>query len=253
MQRFTAAHELGHLEMGHDFSLDSEEQILRPRGASPKMLQEVAANAFGAEFLMPKSLLRRIMERYRWNAGDLGDPRAVYQLSLRVGVSYQAMCVSLIRHKWIDQQTLDRLMKTSPKTIKAHLLDGVVLEDPWADVWSLSEADHDGEIEAGPNDIFLLKLREHGGSGYLWNADDLVRLGFIVERHEGPLAVETVGSALTRCWKISADFPSEGYLNLEERRPWQADDVIGQFNLAYSLWGKEAGIPRFQRPLLRAA
>jgi hypothetical protein len=163
------------------------------------------------------------------------------------------MCISLNRHKWIDQQTLDRLMKISPKAIKAQLLDGVVLEDPLADVWSLTEADHDGEIEAGPNDVFLLKLREHGGSGYLWNADDLVGHGFAVERHEGPSAVETVGSALTRCWKISADFPSEGSLSLEERRPWLVDDVIGRFSLAYSLWGKEAGIPRFQRPLLLAA
>jgi len=253
VQRFTAAHELGHLEMGHDFSLDDEEQIRRPHGSSQKKLQEIAANAFGAEFLMPKWLLRKTMERHGWEAGDLTNPLVVYQLSLRIGVSYEAMCVSLLRHTWVEKTTADSLLKTSPKAIKAHLLDGELLEDPWADVWSLTAADHNGTVDAAPKDVFMLNLKEHGGGGFLWNVEDLARLGFIVNSHDATPTTEAIGAPLTRCWQISATGPSEGSLRIKERRPWQVDDVIGQFVLNYRFWGKETGIPRFQRELLRAA
>jgi Zn-dependent peptidase ImmA (M78 family) len=49
-QRFTLAHELGHHRMGHDSVVD-EEAVISGHVHDP---QEVCANAFAAEFLMPR-------------------------------------------------------------------------------------------------------------------------------------------------------------------------------------------------------
>jgi Zn-dependent peptidase ImmA (M78 family) len=49
-QRFTLAHEFGHFRMGHSTVVDEHAVI----GGVPRHPNEVAANAFAAEFLMPR-------------------------------------------------------------------------------------------------------------------------------------------------------------------------------------------------------
>ena len=58
IQRFTAAHELGHFKLGHEQGLDDESILRRmalPQEPAPSRhdLQEVEADAFAVEFLMP--------------------------------------------------------------------------------------------------------------------------------------------------------------------------------------------------------
>jgi hypothetical protein len=53
VQRFTGAHELGHIAMRHSISLDGEEILLSPDDLTA---QEMQANAFASEFLMPRWL-----------------------------------------------------------------------------------------------------------------------------------------------------------------------------------------------------
>ena len=97
IQRFTCAHELGHLYMRHDPSLD-DERILRrsPFSTTSKVSpQEREADAFASMFLAPAWLLALIVERQQWPAKLLGDPVIAYQLSLRLGTSYAATCYVL--------------------------------------------------------------------------------------------------------------------------------------------------------------
>ena len=59
IQRFTAAHELGHFSMRHEPSLD-DESILRRMPMSPKPgnnFEETEADAFAIAFMMPKWLV----------------------------------------------------------------------------------------------------------------------------------------------------------------------------------------------------
>jgi len=49
-QRFTLAHELGHIEMGHGGSVDYEENVL---GSSRRAPREAQADGFAAEFMAP--------------------------------------------------------------------------------------------------------------------------------------------------------------------------------------------------------
>ncbi|MDE0109312.1 MAG: ImmA/IrrE family metallo-endopeptidase, partial [Bryobacterales bacterium] len=81
VQRYTAAHELGHFLMGHEASLDDERLIsLATREQPHGDLQEIAADAFASEFLMPRWLVAAQVRRQRWTADALRTPGIVYQL-----------------------------------------------------------------------------------------------------------------------------------------------------------------------------
>ena len=80
-RRFSVAHEIGHYLLGHNslsFSESGGGMIKR------ESRQERAANAFAAEFLMPKVMLSREAHRYTLRA-----------LALRYKVSMQAMEIRL--------------------------------------------------------------------------------------------------------------------------------------------------------------
>ena len=88
LQRFTAAHELGHYVLGHEFSQDTRAELF---DGVQSPLQEIEAQAFAAEFLMPLALVNRALDRLSLPR----DPRDItpveaYQLSLELGSSYLA-------------------------------------------------------------------------------------------------------------------------------------------------------------------
>jgi len=70
-QRFTLAHELGHFRLGHATVFDTVADL---RGRDP---QEVEANEFAGEFLVPRAAIDAWMERN-------GDPRVDLELVVRV-------------------------------------------------------------------------------------------------------------------------------------------------------------------------
>jgi len=176
IQRFTGAHELGHVVLNHTASLDGPE-ILERGGLSNEL--EIAANSFASEFLLPKWLLQMHARRHGWNRSSMEQPHAVYQLSLRAAASYEATCVALERHGIIDSVARKRLLDTRRRDLKVELLNGFEVENYHPDVWLLTEADQGVTIEGQPNDLFVLRLTEHGGAGYLWNIAGLAEAGFV--------------------------------------------------------------------------
>jgi Zn-dependent peptidase ImmA (M78 family) len=106
IQRFTAAHELGHFRLGHEPSLD-DESILRRMTSIPRLsrlgpeAQEVEADSFAVTFMMPLWLVQWHCLRQNWRKDNLRNPRIVYQLSLRMGASYEAMTWTLQRYNLI--------------------------------------------------------------------------------------------------------------------------------------------------------
>jgi Zn-dependent peptidase ImmA (M78 family) len=82
-QRFTLAHEFGHFRMGHDTVIDEQTMI----GGVQRDPNEVAANAFAAEFLMPREATKV------WGAAHIsGQPTLehVVVFAHDYGVSAQA-------------------------------------------------------------------------------------------------------------------------------------------------------------------
>lgn len=251
IQRFTAAHELGHLILGHRVSLDDESILHRlPFGTTNYSAVETAADAFAASFLIPTWLLDIHAEHQGWNKASLEDPRIVYQLSLRIGASYEATCRMLERYNHINQHTLRKHLAITPKTIKQDLLGNHKLTDWYPDVWELSERDQNMLIQGGPDDVFIIRLKENSGAGYLWSTDELNGAGFTTISDEVfvPDASETVGGMVDRVLIAQSQTEGTGELDLKQTRPWEeSPSDFDHFILKYELFGRESGLPRAQR------
>jgi predicted secreted protein len=253
IQRFTGAHELGHVYLGHTESLDGEEILSR---SGPADEREIAANSFASAFLLPKWLLQLQAKRQGWNRTSMSDSQTVYQLALRVGASYEATCVALQTHHIVDDMTATKLMDVSPRAIKTALLAGLSIENYFPDVWLLTERDEGLALEGQPDDLFILRLAEKAGAGYLWNTTDLVNSGFAIlrDQREIPPSSESIGGPVTRALTARRSDAAQGRFALEMKRPWQKDDTaIASLHLAYDLYGKEVGMPRAVRRQLAAA
>jgi Zn-dependent peptidase ImmA (M78 family) len=254
IQRFTGAHELGHVALGHTLSLDGDEIL--ERGGSLRDEQEVAANSFASSFLLPKWLLQLHARRQGWNRDSMKDPHAVYQLALRVGASYYATCVALERHGIIDSAARGKLIAKPRRELKLELLRDMSVENLYADVWMLTERDEGLTLEGQPNDLFVLRLGESGSAGYIWNATALVESGFAVlrDRREIPPPEKGVGGRTTRALTVRRSEPASGTLALEQKRPWaRSEPPAASLHVVYDLFGKEVGMARAARRQLMAA
>ena len=110
VQRFTGAHELGHFELNHRPSFDDETILRRsPLVSRPDDdLQEVEADAFAIGFLIPRWLVALHCERQGWSTTELRRADIIYQLSLRIGASYEATCWTLVRYKLLTMDLARR-------------------------------------------------------------------------------------------------------------------------------------------------
>jgi Zn-dependent peptidase ImmA (M78 family) len=248
VQRLTAAHELGHFQLRHQVSLDTDEILdRRPFGSAGYDLQELAADAFAIDFLMPEWLLESHAIRQDWSAESFADPRVVYQLALRIGASYEATCRTLQRYNTISNDTLKKHLSLKPKRIKQELLGSHRLDNWNPDVWVLSERDRGTLIQGGPQDLFLIHLRENSGAGYLWNVEQLAQSGFVIVSDEIRIANDEVGGPVNRVLIAESQFPNEGQFELEQRQPWDPSEVSDRFMVRYQMFGKESGMPRLEK------
>lgn len=242
VQRFTGAHELGHLYMRHEPSLDDEGILRRApfSTTSTAERQEREADAFASTFLAPAWLLALIVQRQQWPAATLADPVTVYQASLRLGTSYTATCYALERHKAINRSQRERLLTFEPKAIKRTLLRDYEPPDWRSDVWLLTDRDEGSFIEGGRNDLFVVRLRENSGAGYLWSFDELKAAGFaLVADNQEADDPECVGGIVTRRLTARSSQRTQGDFTLQESRPWLPNRPLHQLHFQYDLRGPE--------------
>lgn len=241
-QRFTAAHELGHHHLGHAPSLDDESILRRApfQGRAGDDLQEVEAEAFAAAFLLPRWLLDWHCERQDWTDADLRDPALVYQLALRVGTSFLATVWTLHRYDVFDRSSAQQMAKLELKKIKQELLRGYTPDDfRDVDVWLVTERDAD-RLHGGPKDLFVVRLPEHSGAGYLWQVESIdgEALAVVADGRE-EIDGENIGGPTIRRITAAARDRRAGELRLAERRPWQPANPLKTFAVQYSLIGAE--------------
>lgn len=103
-QRFTIAHELGHLMLhdGEELRVDRTFRLnLRsPRSETAEDVEEVEANAFAAMLLMPRPFLLSDLEDH---SIDLDDEGEIKTLAKRYEVSAWSMTIRLINLHLIDK------------------------------------------------------------------------------------------------------------------------------------------------------
>ncbi len=257
VQRFTAAHELGHAALGHEASLDDMEILERPiftvdGSGDPR---EDQANAFAAHLLTPQWLIVHHMKQQGWRRDSFNDPVTAYQLALRMGSSYSATCYALGDCNAIDQATRDKLLQVKPKAIKQSLVTSYEPEHWRVDVWVVTECDNRLVLEGSRSDRAVLKFLEHSGSGYVWQFGDLVDAGMaIVEDGLASVASDQhIGGAVFRT--VVAEAQAEegviGHVNLRELRMWQLKAVpLHSLELDFDLSGP---VPDGPHPIQRKA
>jgi Zn-dependent peptidase ImmA (M78 family) len=110
-QRFTLAHELGHLHLGHQPRVDMSTDVFgRGRGQ-----QEVEANHFAAEFLAPRpAVLAWLEERELIDHAD--EPSTIVQLGLQFGISFPTASYRLERAGGISTRAKQRLVEELGRT-----------------------------------------------------------------------------------------------------------------------------------------
>jgi Zn-dependent peptidase ImmA (M78 family) len=245
VQRFTAAHELGHLRMGHAISVDREEDIL-PRAATARIrddvgdpTQEVAAEAFAGFFLMPQRQVTARMDALGIGTNELRSADAVYELSLWFGASYSAMVWHLVSLKLLRQADAIRLAKVRPKQIKEALAGRDALADWHNDVWPLS-AEQSGQIvHARVGDALSITLPSHASGGYLWDASsidadawELLRLEPMPSGTDGADSVAShPGRSLEHQALLRVRRNGAHSLALAERRPWAPARAAAEFRV----------------------
>lgn len=251
IQRFTAAHELGHCMLDHRPSLD-DESILRRMAMSEQPgqdLQEVEADGFAAAFLLPKWLIANHMKRQGLTITHLRRPNVIYQLSLRLGVSYEALCWTLVSYRMIEPRQARELLLTQRRVLKEGLLEKHRPTNYHGDVWLLTERDAGTRIDGSRNDLFVLKLTEHSNGGYLWNIDELRESQFAIVRDEiVEVETESIGDPGVR--RVTAHPPQDfrGRLVLEEARPWDLEQKLTRLELDLDFTGpEEEGLSRAER------
>lgn len=91
-QRFTLAHELGHFALQHGAKTDNKNTLYRNGTTNP---DEVEANAFAAELLMPKAIVRNLIVHQ--GVADISELAKIFL------VSEQAMKIRLKNLGWINE------------------------------------------------------------------------------------------------------------------------------------------------------
>ena len=119
----------------------------------------------------------------------------------------------------------------------------------------MPQKDAGTRIDGSRNDLFVLRLEEHSGGGYLWDIDQLKASGFAIVRDDlESVDGDGVGGPVIR--RVTARPPGiyRGRLALDERRPWDPDPPLSSLVVEIDLTGpEEEGLSRAERRILLEA
>ena len=254
VQRFTLAHELGHVLLGHQLSFDRTIEVAGRNASRNRPVEEVAADTFASELLGPRKLVLEAAKRHGWTKQKLHQPANIYQLSLRLGISYQATCWALVTSDILTSVQARKFQDARVKDQKQALAPAEFITNSWADVWTLTKADTGTFLEAGPDDLFAVHVQDHASAGYLWQLAETGSSAKIVGE-KPTLPDQNYGERSSRVLYIQFCTPGVHRLAFEHIRPWSGA-ALEQIEVKIDDYGKErSGFARRVRleALARAA
>jgi len=231
VQRYTAAHELGHLFLNHKtISFETNLGCL-PEARRGVNEEEIQAEAFAAFFLTPKALIVNSLRDLNLQADKL-QPSDAYLLALYMGSSYLATVNQLHVLKMITRPFAARLRDLKPKQVKQEINDNENLMRH--DIWVLDEYWNGKEIFPAPQDIIRIRLQEIPTSGYTWLPqqvsagvqllDDSYKGGDGDEDEIGGVQIHEFVAQLTEDARDSK-------VVLEKKRPWDEESKSADFSI----------------------
>jgi hypothetical protein len=168
VQRYTAAHELGHWRMDHGPTADEHDQVFGTNHAEREQLAQI----FAGNLLMPPTLVFSILDRVRPSAGVPLTGIHCYAVAREAGVSYEAAIRQLVNLAVLTSSEEAALLNVAPLAIKTELGFGRRPVSGWADVWPIDEQWHDEILGLRVEDEAVISLPENRSSGYRWMLAD---------------------------------------------------------------------------------
>ncbi len=224
----TCAHELGHFFLGHKTTADTELDY----GTKANLI-ELQADQFAYSLMAPKWLIVKLARIKGWSPLSFHNPEIVYQLSLRLGISFTAAVWTLHSHKFLNESLANKMANISLQLVKQRILGSVDAENRKRDVWLLDKADQEFILEPSPDDGVVVALPNHAAAGYLWSIDEATAAGFHIEpqllsendatENNDDLIVGSIGYTQYRLFTEDAGLSEKGgqqRVSLSETQPW---------------------------------
>ena len=118
-RHFTCAHELGHHVFGHGTTID---QLKEDTLSSSQAPEEILANSFAANLLMPSPGVKLAFER-RGIVPETASPAQIYAIACNFGVGFRTFVEHLsFSARLISGESAAKLRRWSPKTIRSTLV-----------------------------------------------------------------------------------------------------------------------------------
>lgn len=163
VQRYTAAHELGHCVMHHPgLLLDGEMEV----GGHTAIETERQAQLFAAYFLMPPELAHRVADEHGVTAND-ATPGRLYMAARDMGVSYEAAVRHLANLKRVARDAVERLV-SAQGTAKRDAAFGLAPARGTPDVWPVRATGGGSELSVTVGDEVFVRIPENRSTGYRW-------------------------------------------------------------------------------------
>lgn len=196
IQRYTAAHEIGHWILHQDqLQVDSVTEIL----GRPSNETERQAQLFAGYFLMPPALLNRAVSAYGLRTGHV-EPEQVYRLSRDLDVSYEAAARRLCTDRLIDDAKLQEILAFGRMQAMQRASAGHRPADGLADMWDATSDDELVSLVVEEHDEIVMRLPEQRLAGWRWlTSDELAqRSGGSTRPRPRPLAPQALPSGSSR-------------------------------------------------------
>ncbi len=185
IQRYTAAHEVGHWELDHNRpAFDTDHDVLHP-GANER---EQLAQWFASYFLMPPPLVHAVASRHGVRPHTAVLPTQAYLIARDMRVSYEAALRQMTNLNIIGDNQRDELMQVPQLRIKQDLAYGHRPQVGNADIWPVDERSMRYNIDVVLHDEIIINLPENRTSGHRWLDDTATDQRINLERKPAPPA-----------------------------------------------------------------
>jgi len=234
IQRFTAAHELGHCVLHDDAMIIDDE--LKIFGASP-LERERQAQLFASAFLMPPDLAYSVAERHDIHPGRT-DPVAVGRAARDMGVSYEATARRLVDLDRLANGDLQDLLRRRSRWRQDELF-GVRPTKGARDVWGVRASTQTAQLTVTAGDEITILFPENRTTGFRWMDDPAgshparENVTVVGDVYRLPLSRELgdviVGQQGERLISLMPSHPGSANIMWHLARPFNPDQIIARF------------------------
>lgn len=173
LQRYTCAHELGHHILGHGSQLDEESDIMGNAKADGH--EELAAQVFAGNFLMPLQAVNRAQRRLGIKRRGRLSPAEVYAISRELDVSFSATAWQLVNLGRLSARQARDMVRSGAAAAKRAMRGGPnPVGDNRAGLVIIDESGRDVPILCRPGDEVRVRLSENASTGYVWQIESPV-------------------------------------------------------------------------------